>query len=202
MKQKANRRQLVALMSVMLMVALAAGMLPQSAQAAPRLATCESKYTVKAGDTLTSIALTYGVDFFKLAEANNLKSPYEIFVGDVLCIPAGASTPDEGDSSSTATSTKKWVFAREGNYVTIKGNDLAKKSSYYVKVSNALKLYSPWYKIGLFNNQKNPTLTQVYKLPKTFQDNIYVSVCLKNAKTDSVYCETTIDAELLALSQE
>ncbi len=202
MKQKANRRQLVALMSVMLMVALAAGMLPQSAQAAPRLATCESKYTVQAGDTLTSIALTYGVDFFELAEANNLKSPYEIFVGDVLCIPAGASTPDEDDSSSTATSTKKWVFTREGNYVTVKGNDLGKKSSYYVKVSNALKSYSPWYKIGLFNNQKNSTLTQVYKLPKIFQDNIYVSVCLKNANTDSVYCETTIDAELLALSQE
>ena len=42
MKQKTKGRQLIIVMSIMLMVALAVGMLPQSAQAAPSLATCLS----------------------------------------------------------------------------------------------------------------------------------------------------------------
>lgn len=200
MKKVTNSRQLVVLMSIMLMVALAVGMLPQSAQAAPSLATCESKYTVQAGDTLTSIALTYGVDFFELANANNLKSPYEIFVGDVLCIPAGSSTSDDDDSSSSSTSTKKWEFSRVGDYVVVKGNNLDKNRSYYVKVSNSLKLFSPWYKIGLFNNNKNINYSQSYKLPRLLRDNIYVTVCTKSGTTDVVYCGTTVDEELLAIN--
>ena len=200
MKQKTKGRQLIIVMSIMLMVALAVGMLPQSAQAAPSLATCESKYTVQAGDTLTSIALTYGVDFFELADANNLKSPYEIFVGDVLCIPAGSSTSDDDDSSSSSTSTKKWEFTRVGDYVFVKGSNLDKNRSYYVKVSNALKLYSPWYKIGLFNNNDSATLTLAYKLPKHLRDNIYVSVCTKSGTKDVVYCGTTVDEDLLAIN--
>ena len=199
MKQVTNRRQLIAMMSIMLIATLVMGMLPQPVQAAPRLVTCETKYTVQAGDTLTSIAYTYGVDFFELAEANNLVAPYAIYVGDVLCIPAGASTPDDDDSSSSSTTTKKFTFERAGDYVIVKGADLDNYRSYYVKVSNSLKLYSPWYKIGLFNNNKNTNFTRAYKLPKTLRDNIYVTVCTKSGTTDAVYCGTTVDEELLAI---
>lgn len=198
MKQVTKGRQLALAMSIMLMMALVVGMLPQSVQAAPNLAACETKYTVQAGDTLTSIALTYGVDFFELAEANSLKAPYTIYIGDVLCIPAGSSTSVDDDSSSTTTSTKKFTFEREGDYVTVIGKGLDKNRSYYVKVSNSLKLYSPWYKIGLFNNNKNVNFSQSYKLPRLLRDNIYVTVCTKSGTTDAVYCGTTVEEALLA----
>ncbi len=200
MKQFKIGRQLALVMSIMLLIALAVGMLPQSAQAAPNLAACESKYTVQAGDTLTSIALTYSVDFFELAEANNLKAPYTIYIGDVLCIPAGSSAPDDDDSSSSSTSTKKFTFERDGDFVTVIGKGLDKNRSYYVKVSNSLKLYSPWYKIGLFNNNKNINYSQSYKLPRLLRDNSYVTVCTKSGTTDAVYCGRTVDEEKLAIS--
>lgn len=44
-------------------------------------------YTVKRGDTLSEIAETFGVDMWDLAEANGLRNPNYIVVGQVLTIP-------------------------------------------------------------------------------------------------------------------
>lgn len=53
--------------------------------AAPPVATV--KYTVKAGDTLYSIARTYNTTVAAIATANKIASPYIILVGQVLIIP-------------------------------------------------------------------------------------------------------------------
>ncbi|MBB5179234.1 peptidoglycan/xylan/chitin deacetylase (PgdA/CDA1 family)/pyruvoyl-dependent arginine decarboxylase (PvlArgDC) [Planomicrobium koreense] len=53
--------------------------------AAPPVATV--KYTVKAGDTLYSIARTYNTTVAAIATANKIASPYIIQVGQVLIIP-------------------------------------------------------------------------------------------------------------------
>ncbi len=45
------------------------------------------KYTVKAGNTLYSIARTYNTTVAKIAAANSISSPYTIYVGQVLIIP-------------------------------------------------------------------------------------------------------------------
>ena len=50
-------------------------------------------YTVKAGDTLYSIALKYGVTVSALAAANNITNVNLIRVGQVLKIPGQPSTP-------------------------------------------------------------------------------------------------------------
>jgi LysM repeat protein len=45
-------------------------------------------YTVKAGDTIYSIACDFGdVDPMAIAAANNLQAPYTLKVGDVIRIP-------------------------------------------------------------------------------------------------------------------
>lgn len=46
-------------------------------------------HTVKAGETLFSISLQYGVSWPTIAEANKLTSPYVIYVGQTLVIPGG-----------------------------------------------------------------------------------------------------------------
>lgn len=48
-------------------------------------------YTVKAGDTLGSIARTYGTSFTVLAQINNIANPNLIFVGQVLKLPDGTT---------------------------------------------------------------------------------------------------------------
>jgi murein DD-endopeptidase MepM/ murein hydrolase activator NlpD len=62
--------------------------------AASNAATCSTQYTVVRGDTMFSIAQKYKITVDALVQANNLANPSKIFVGQVLCIPAAAtSTP-------------------------------------------------------------------------------------------------------------
>jgi LysM repeat protein len=46
-------------------------------------------HQVRAGQTLFSISLQYGVNWTAVAEANDIESPYVIFPGQVLVIPGG-----------------------------------------------------------------------------------------------------------------
>lgn len=45
------------------------------------------KYTIKKGDTLSEIAKSFGVDMWDLADANGIRNPDVIRVGQVLEIP-------------------------------------------------------------------------------------------------------------------
>lgn len=50
-------------------------------------AAAASTYTVVAGDTLNGIGAKTGVDWMRIATANNLSSPYLLQIGQVLTIP-------------------------------------------------------------------------------------------------------------------
>lgn len=47
-----------------------------------------STYTVQRGDTLSRIARRYGISMTVLAQVNNISNPNQIYVGQVLQIPA------------------------------------------------------------------------------------------------------------------
>lgn len=55
--------------------------------------TTELIYTVRPGDNLFKIGLTYGVTWDQIAEANGLVNPNQIYVGQELKIPASAPGP-------------------------------------------------------------------------------------------------------------
>jgi LysM repeat protein len=48
-----------------------------------------SQYTVQAGDNIFTISRRMNVSFTELAEANNLSSPRDVRVGQVLVSPSG-----------------------------------------------------------------------------------------------------------------
>ena len=65
------------------------------------------KYTVKTGDTLSAIAMTYGTSVQCLQSANSISNPNMIAVGQVLSVPVpGASMgPASATSAAPAPST-------------------------------------------------------------------------------------------------
>ncbi|HEY67838.1 MAG TPA: LysM peptidoglycan-binding domain-containing protein [Thermoflexia bacterium] len=64
-------------------------------------------YTVQRGDTLSSIALRYGVSMWALAQANGIRNPSFICVGQVLHIPSSASpAPSPPPSAPTGG---RWI---------------------------------------------------------------------------------------------
>jgi LysM repeat protein len=74
--------------SFMIVVALALlfGVVAVPAATPAQAGQCTQTYTVKAGDTLNSIAIAYGVTWPQLAKINKIPKPYTIFAGQTLCI--------------------------------------------------------------------------------------------------------------------
>ena len=63
-------------------------------------------YTVKAGDTLSQIAVRFGTSYQQLAILNGLENPNLIYPGEVLIISEGTTTPTPtATRSTTSTST-------------------------------------------------------------------------------------------------
>jgi len=174
--------------SLTLILSLVAGILPARVQAAEMQATCASKYTVVSGDTLSAIADKYSVTWQELASANGLKDPYPLYVGQSLCIPASTSSSSSSSTTTTTTTSSRFTVTRDGYYLTIKVNNLPKRTSYYVKVDDADNRIYKWVKIGLLRMGKNTSKTITIKLPRGIRDTEIFNVCLKNGTSDSVYC--------------
>lgn len=64
-----------------------------------------NQYLVQKGDTLYSIGRKFGIPFTKLAEFNQLQSPYEIHVGQVLNLKASSSTNTAHSKPNDTAST-------------------------------------------------------------------------------------------------
>jgi lipoprotein NlpD len=65
-----------------------------------------NSYTVKAGDTLYSIASRYGLDYHDLARLNRIGRDYRIYVGQSLVLPARARSVSASTASHAASTVK------------------------------------------------------------------------------------------------
>lgn len=63
---------------------------------------CAARYTVKPGDWLKTIGAQFGVDWRDIATANNISNANIIYVGQVLCIPEGATSASTTTTTTTA----------------------------------------------------------------------------------------------------
>jgi LysM repeat protein len=65
-------------------------------------------YTVRRGDTLTAVALRYGVSVWALVQTNGIRNPSLIYPGQVLRIPRGTS-PAPPSSPTTGHVSGRWI---------------------------------------------------------------------------------------------
>lgn len=73
---------------------------PRPAPAAPRAST--ATHSVVSGDTLGSIARTYGVRVGEIATLNNITDPAKLRVGQVLRLPSGARVSTSASAPAAA----------------------------------------------------------------------------------------------------
>ena len=83
----------------------------QRGVASTATAPVSNTYTVKAGDTVYSIAREYGMDFRELIAINNIENPNQISVGRVLRVKTKSEAPSS-DVAVTAPVTSDVVVAR------------------------------------------------------------------------------------------
>jgi murein DD-endopeptidase MepM/ murein hydrolase activator NlpD len=174
--QLAFRLFTIALTAIMLMGILAPGF-SSPAQAAPAALVCTATHTVKAGETLSSIANKYGVSVSALASANGLSTTATVHKGQRLCIPP--STKNEPAALN--------VQASKG-MVTISGSGLTKSRPYLIKVKEGD--LGIWYVLGRISSTKDGSLlAKNFTLPKELRYRTYLTVCLKNQISNQLTCK-------------
>jgi len=82
-----------------------------------------TKYVVKDGDTLWSIAQTYyksGYNWVDIVNANSIVNPNSIEAGQTFSIPAAKPIMPEAETSSASTS----IAPKNATYTVVTGDDL------------------------------------------------------------------------------
>jgi LysM repeat protein len=179
------------IVSILIVVALVLSVLPQFTQSAAA-ATCSKKYTVVAGDTLSSIAAKYNTTVQVLAQLNDLKDPYVLSVGQAICLPAGATAATATPKSSSGSSSSKYSYdmaaTRDGSRITLKLNSFPAKNNYHVRIGEELRR-SGWVRIGKIKTNKNGVGEATFGMPKDLRNVPSYYVCLKNQVTDKLTCK-------------
>jgi hypothetical protein len=174
--QLAIRWFTVALTAIMLLGVVAPGF-SSPALAAPAALVCTATHTVKANETLSSVAKKYGVTVDALAAANGLKTTATLYKGQKLCIPP--STKSEPAALN--------VQASKG-MVTVSGSGLTKSKPYVLKVKEGD--LGIWYVLGRISSTKDGTLlAKNFPLPKDLRSRMYLTVCLKNQISNQLTCK-------------
>ena len=119
---------------------------PSTPTAKPEATTSETVYTVKSGDTLSSIAKKYGTTYQKLAAYNGISNPNRISVGQKIKIPG----------------TEKAEAKAERTYTVVKGDSL------WGIAQKLLGKGSRYTEIKTLNGLKSNTITagQVLTIPE------------------------------------
>jgi len=91
----------------------------------------ENVYVIKAGDSLSKIAVSHGVNTRELAELNQITDANKIRIGQKLILPdyskPSSSQPSEKKSSSPKASTSKKAAVVSGDAYVVKSGDALSK---------------------------------------------------------------------------
>ncbi len=139
---------------------------------------CADTHTVEARETIWRLVKEYGVPAARIAQANGLKRPYNLKIGQQLCIPyrpAGSL----GDSAVVD-------MTHSGDSLTISGAGFPKLHAFRVKVQNA----GTWTVLaGDLRADRNGAIARTrYKLPAELKGKPVLQVCLKDLATDAMSC--------------
>ena len=188
---KTTRRVALTVISVMMVLALLAVILPQRQASAVGLAvTCSTYHSVVSGETLSSISVKYNVSVQEIAAANDLTEPYQIYVGQRLCIPG---TTAVATTSATASANKGPDFTVKAtkNPFTYEITTIGypAKTPFYIRLTRSDNNPPITIKLGTMKTNKSGVASRTIRLPKQFRDADRLSICLKNTFTDGVQCK-------------
>ncbi len=98
-------------------------------------------YVVKAGDTVSGLAVRYGTTVTAIANANNLSNPSLIRIGQTLTIPGTAASGLVGDTFLGRTYAPTVVAAANQNKATLNAMDVPTRAQMQEMVVRIAKEY-------------------------------------------------------------
>ena len=200
-----SRLAIKALYILLVLVMFMSVMPTQQVQAAK----CKFKHKVKAGETLIYIADLYQTDWKEIAEANELKEPYILTVGQVLCIPNGTkpvptTTTTTSDGTTTTVPKEPTLTVGSGpNSVYVRVDYFAKNTVYYIRIiplGGGEGMMNPdvpppfpppgvvEYRIARIKTDKTGYYEDWLRIPGYVPETRWMMLCVKNVWTDAVTC--------------
>jgi LysM repeat protein len=175
----------------LVILALMFSAFPAPAQAAYSVK-CAEKYYVVAGDTLNKVANLYGIDWQAIIDANNLSEPYNLLIGQRLCIPKATSSNQVKSNKDKAGSVKpvSFYWKRTSSDLTVTTSSFPKSNSFFVKADDFSTAGIQWYKLGVLRIKKDGSVSATFSLPKDLRKAPQLTICLKNIYTDVIACKT------------
>jgi LysM repeat protein len=156
--------------------------LPRPAQAA----TCAERYTVREGDTKSSIARHFDMDWDQIADASDIDPSDRIRTGQRLCIP-------ELDEDERPNPSVRLRVTATHTALTLTISGLSqKKGVFMTRVRDARVGVMGFTKLGKIKAKKGETTKQSFTIPKNLLNVLYLEVCIKNQSTDELRCQTVI----------
>ena len=182
-KKILQSRMVVSVICASLILALVAGALPTSSAQA---VACKFKHKVEAGETLIYIGFLYQLNWYDIAEANDINPPYTLTVGQKLCIPGG-SKPSTTTSTSKSDKNKPTMTVIPGvGHILLSVENFSAKTVYYVRIFPGNWPIS--YRIGHFKTNKEGDYTNYFNVPSYVPRSAVMKVCVKNVWTDKASC--------------
>jgi LysM repeat protein len=162
--------------------------IPEKTTSSGSTGNCIVKHTVVAGDTINYLAELYKVDWRDIVKVNELKEPYALIIGQVLCIP-GATKPGSGDTSTGSKDKAKPTLTVTGGFdiIGLELKNFPHETTYYVRIANAPE-NDPFYRIGRLRTDKTGAFSGYFNLPMYFPNSRHITVCLKNVWNDALGC--------------
>ena len=87
-------------------------------------------YIVQRGDSLYSISLLYDVNYLKIANWNNIDSPYRLMIGDKIVIKSNKYRKDVGNNKKVNKNNKKIKYSKNVKWARPHNGKVSKEFSY------------------------------------------------------------------------
>jgi LysM repeat protein len=140
-------------------------------------ASCTQYHRVRAGQTLYSIGLIYGVTWTKLAKINNLSNPRLIFTGQQLCVSTSGTvyTPPSG-----YVPTFSIVSVVRDSTVTIKTANFPPNDTFNVLMGKYGTQGVNGTKVGTFSSGNGNSKTVTFNIPAGLQGRSKIAIRLQS----------------------
>ena len=189
------RKVSIVLLALVLVIS-GMGLTAQPAQAS----SCVAYHWVRYGETLSWIGRYYGVSWPYLASVNGIHSPYTIYPGQKLCIPAGGYHGGTGGyptyvgyPTSAVGSGRTWSFVVSdvdpNTTVSIKTSNFPSNVEFKVKIGKNVNGKYTWRDIAALDSGAGGSFGADFAIPVEFSGSNQLAVRLiqykKNGKTFS-----------------
>jgi LysM repeat protein len=168
-------------LSVFLALSMMAAAFPQTALAAGTTTVpCATTHKIISTDTKSSIADTYKLKWWQIAQANNIAPNAKLDFGSTLCIPTKAWVASVTTGSMTATAV--------GKKLSVTMSDFRSRDIWNVRVKDASNKTAGYTNVGRIAVPQIGSVTGIYSLPQAFLQTPTLKVCV-TSQASVVICQ-------------